>query len=487
MDPAAAFSNETTRCRMAQRVWSSLPIRKRLRCVRRMQHLLAETAETLALTVTQDIGRSADEVLVTDILPTADACRFLEKQATRILKTRRIPLSQRPMWLLGSVDWVQRRPHGLVGIIGTWNYPIYLNAIQIVQALAAGNGVLWKPSELTPTTAAFLHALFLRAGFPADLFMRLPATREAGPLLAESAIDFLVFTGSADVGRKLARRLGERLIPSTLELSGCDALIVCSDANIEMAAKAAWFGVTLNSGQTCLALRRIFVERSRYAEFLDKLRVPAMTARAEPLALISQATQAERLVNSAVAGGARLLIDGPIPLAADDPPRFPATFVVDARSDMAIAQEASFAPIACIIPFDQVADAIRMVEFCPYSLGASVFARSRATALAIAERLNSGSVTINDTIATTAHPATPFGGCRASGWGITQGGEGLLAMTVPRVVSYRKGTYRPHYTLDNDPATLEMMRGMLQWNHAGGLRARLAGVWRMIRAALRAI
>ncbi len=480
------FAGEAARCRIAQLAWARLSIRKRLRCIRRLRHLLAETAETLALTVTQDIGRNADEVLVTDILPTADACRFLEKQARRILKPRRIPIWQRPMWLLGSVDWVQRRPQGVVGIIGTWNYPIYLNAIQIVQALTAGNGVLWKPSELIPATAEFTHKLFLRAGFPADLFIRLPATREAGPMLAEANVDYLVFTGSAEVGRKLARRLGERLIPCTLELSGCDALIVCADADIDMAARAAWFGATLNAGQTCLALRRMFVARSRYQEFIEKLRVLAIGARPEPLALPSQTDQAERLVRAAIDQGARLLVEGMAPQAEQDPPRFPPTFVIDARPEMAIAQEASFAPIAAVIPFDNMADVIRAMEICPYSLGVSIFARRMATAMAIAERLDSGSVIINDCIAATAHPATPFGGSRASGWGVTQGPEGLLAMTVPQAISYRKGTYRPHYDMGKDPATMEMMKGMLQWNHAPGIRARLRGLWRLVRGAFSA-
>src|SRR5258708_17300199 len=131
MSPSNAFNEETTRCRIAQRAWSGLSIRQRLRHVRRLRHLFAESAKTLALTVTQDIGRSADEVLVTDILPTADACRFLERQARRLLRARRVPLSQRPLWLFGSRDTVYRRPHGIVGIIGTWNYPILLNAVPI--------------------------------------------------------------------------------------------------------------------------------------------------------------------------------------------------------------------------------------------------------------------------------------------------------------------------------------------------------------------
>ena len=149
-----------------------------------------------------------------------------------MLAPRTIGSRLRPTWLMGCRDAVHRRPWGVVGIIGTWNYPIYLNAVQAAQALVAGNAVLWKPSENAPRTADLTHALFLEAGFPRDLFQKLPATREAGPQLADADVDHIVFTGSDAVGRKLAARLGERLVPSTLELSGCDAMFVLADADM---------------------------------------------------------------------------------------------------------------------------------------------------------------------------------------------------------------------------------------------------------------
>src|SRR5439155_14906058 len=141
-----------------------------------------------------------------------------------------------------------------------------LNAVQILQALVAGNVVLWKPSELTPGTAEALAGLFRRAGFAPNLLQVLPATREMGPVLAGLDVDHVVFTGSAGVGRKLAARLGERLISSTLELSGCDAQLVLEDADVRLAARAAWFGATLNRGQTCIAVRRAFVQRRLHDE-----------------------------------------------------------------------------------------------------------------------------------------------------------------------------------------------------------------------------
>jgi acyl-CoA reductase-like NAD-dependent aldehyde dehydrogenase len=481
------FHEETMRCRAAQREWARLPVHRRLRCVRALRHLLADSADAIALAVTQDVGRPVDEVLATDILPTADACQYLERRAATLLAPHRLPRWDRPLWLLRARSTVFRRPHGVVGVIGTWNYPIFLNAIQIAQALTAGNGVLWKPSELTPAVAEKLHRLFLTAGFPAELFARLPAAREAGQELAEAAIDHLVFTGSADVGRKLAARLGERLIPSTLELSGCDMLVVGADSKLRLAAKGAWFGTTLNKGQTCLAIRRIFVERPAYIRFLDYLRAFAATARHQPLMHAAAAEQAERLVRSAVADGASLLLPGSVPRADDDPPRYPATFVVHARTTMAICREAAFAPIAAVMPFDHLSEVVAAQEECPYALGASIFMADRARALRLAETLPAGSVSINDVMAPTAHPATPFGGRHASGWGVTQGAEGLLAMTEPQSVCIRRGRWRPHFDSADGapPATNELLRGILEWCHSGSWRRRMAGLWHMIRGLWR--
>jgi len=481
------FASETTRCRAAQDSWRQLSVRERLRFVRRLRHLIADAAEELAQTVVRAIGRSADEILATDVLPSADACRFLERQAVRLLRPRRVPASQRPLWLFGSRDTVHRRPHGIVGFIGTWNYPILLNVVPVVQALTAGNGVLWKPSEMMPAVAALLYRLFFEAGFPADLFIRLPATREAGPELAEASIDHVVFIGSADVGRKLARRLGERLVSSTLELSGCDPMIVGADANVDMAAKAAWYGVCLNQGQTCIAVRRMLVERAIYPAFLDRLRLLAAHTQNQSLMQWPQAQQAERLVREAVEMGAGLLQPGEIPHAEKEPARYAPTIVVNARADMAICREASFAPIAAVIPVDNLDEAIRQLSQSPYALGASIFMRDRTKASTLAESLGAGMVTINDVIAQTAHPATPFGGRHSSGWGVTQGAEGLLALTFPQVISVRKGAFRPHYAVGDrrKRATTELLKGLLRWRHSRRWRQRWSGFWKTIGAALR--
>src|SRR5262245_16073370 len=428
-------------CREQQARWRELSVKERLRPIHVLRRLLVSECDALCDAVRQDVGKAVDEVIGGEVLPVADACRFLQRQAATLLKPRKLSFWSRPVWLWGQRDVVHRRPRGVVGIIGTWNYPLFLNGVQLIQALTAGNGVVWKPSEVAPASARLLFALLERAGYPKGLVQLLPATREMGPALLEADVDHVVFTGSAAVGRQIATRLGHRLISSTLELSGCDPLFVLSDADAAMAAEAAWFGATLNRGQTCIAVRRAFVHRSLHDEVLRMLRRWAEAARPVRLALPSQARQGERLVADALAKGGRLVAKAEGPLGEAE---FRPAVIADVRPEMDLFREASFAPLLALLPFDDVEQALKMDQLCPFGLGASVFTGRRRQGEEIAARLRTGMVTINDVIAPTAHPATPFGGVRDSGWGVTQGAEGLLEMTVPQVVSLKKGRFRPH-------------------------------------------
>ncbi|HJT78230.1 MAG TPA: aldehyde dehydrogenase family protein [Gemmataceae bacterium] len=474
------------RCRAEQAAWARLPVSARLRPIKALRRLLATECDALCEAVGRDLGKTPEETLAGDVLPLADACRWLQSAAARVLRPRRVSTGQRPLWLWGQTDTVLRRPHGVVGLIGTWNYPIFLSGVALVQALTAGNGVVWKPSEVAPASALALFELVRRAGFPAGLVHLMDATREGGRELAEADIDHVAFTGSSTVGRALATTLAPRLVSSTLELSGCDALFVLDDADVRLAARAAWFGANLNRGQTCLAVRRAFVHRSLYPAFVEVLRPLAEAAPPVRLALRSQAEQADRLVNEALAQGGRLLAT-PATHAGDDGERLcPPRVVIDARPEMALCREASFAPLLAVLPFDTVDEALRMDAECPFGLGASVFTRHHGRGEALAARLRTGMVGINDVVVPTAHPATPFGGRRASGWGVTQGAEGLLEMTVPQVVSVRTDAYRPHY--DMAPGIQvnrgDMIRAFLDIGHGTTLGRRARGFIGLIRALL---
>jgi acyl-CoA reductase-like NAD-dependent aldehyde dehydrogenase len=481
------IESQLTEARLAQREWDRTPLSQRLSRVRAFRHLLVVEADRLRGAVAEDVGKAPEETLGGDILPLADACRFLEKEASRLLRPRHVSSwRHRPLWLWGQQDTVYRRPRGVVGIIGTWNYPLLLNGVQILQALTAGNAVLWKPSELAPRSAEVLLDLLLGAGFPSRLIQGLPASREAGAELIEASIDHLVFTGGVHTGRVIARRLGERLISSTLELSGCDAQFVLADADVELAARAAWFGTTVNRGQTCIAVRRAFVQRSLYPTFRACLEKRVAEAPPLPLLLPAQVEQALRLAASAQEQGASLL--GGESKGAVEARNCPPLVLADVRPEMDLCREASFAPILALIPFAGVDEALGMEEQCRFALGASIFTRDLAQATDLARRLRAGVVTVNDVIVPSAHPATPFGGRGSSGWGVTQGAEGLLEMTVPQVVSTRGGRFRPHYELaaGGEPAKQgELLEALLESGHAPTWRQRCRGWWHLLRAAWR--
>jgi aldehyde dehydrogenase (NAD+) len=489
--PSTGVNDLVARARTAQEAWVRLPVRERLRPVRAIRHMLATEYESLCDAVARDIGKSAEECIGGDILPFAEACRFLEKRANSILAPRRVSIGTRPSWMFGQVDTIHRRPRGVVGIIGTWNYPLYLNGVQIVQATTAGNAVIWKPSEVAPSSATALIKLVERAGYPKDLVLFMEATREGGPAMAEADVDHVIFTGHADTGRRLARRLGERLISSTLELSGLDAEFVLEDANVELAARAAWFGATMNRGQTCLAVRRVFVQRQNYPAFCEAMRNLATGATPVRTALPAAADQANRLVREAVASGARVAWE-PSSASVESGTMIP-TAVLDVKPEMGICREATFAPVLAVIPFNDTDDALAMEAQCSYALGASVFTGTRAKAENIASHLRTGSVAINDVIANTGHPGTPFGGRGISGWGVTQGPEGLLELTIPQVVSHKGGTLRPHYDMSIDISAGrtkashgELMRGLLESGHAPTLGGKWKGLRRMLPAFIAA-
>ena len=482
--PPTPVAELTRRCREQQAAWSRLTVRERLRPIAELRRLLVAEQAALCEAVGRDIGKPADEALAADVLPLADACKYLQREAARLLRPRRVPKRLRPIWLIGQKDTVYHRPRGLIGIIGTWNYPLFLSGVQAIHALTAGNGVVWKPSEVAPASAAALAGLLGRAGFPPGLVQTLPATREAGKELAEADVDHVVFTGSSPVGHALAATLARRLITSTLELSGVDAQFVLGDADPAFAARAAWFGATINRGQTCLGVRRAFVQRGVYPAFLEALRPLLAAATPQRLALASQKEQGERLIRAAVAAGAKPLTAVP---ESGPPDTMMPQIVADARPDMDLCREASFAPIMAVLPFDTLEDALRMDAACAYALGASVFTGNPEAVEGWAGRLRTGTVSINDVIVPTAHPGTPFGGRYESGWGVTKGEEGLLEMTVPQVVSVRSGRYRPHYelTAGRPGSQGDLVRALLAFSHGATWGQRLGGLLRVVGAMWR--
>jgi acyl-CoA reductase-like NAD-dependent aldehyde dehydrogenase len=275
------FTREAAAARESQADWSARPLEERLWILRSIRHRISENAGELARIISGQTGRSETEVLSSEILPLADACRFLEREAPRLLATRRFGSEGRPAWL-GKVDFeVLREPLGLVLILAPSNYPIFLPGVQAMQAITAGNGVLWKPGRGGFAAARAFVDLAALAGLDWQLIQVLPDTPEAGRAALAASPEKVLLTGSAATGREVLAEAGRRLVPTTAELSGYDALFVLPGADLERTARAIRFGLTLNGGNTCIAPRRVFVPRELFAELERRLaELPAISLMA---------------------------------------------------------------------------------------------------------------------------------------------------------------------------------------------------------------
>ena len=364
--------------RDAQASWALEPTPARLRFVRELRHLVADNAAKLASATAAVSERPPEEKLASEVLPLADACRWLERRAGRILAPRRYGKKGRPLWMRGMSFEVQRQPFGVVLVIGPANYPLFLPAVQTLHALAAGNAVLLKPAPRTHGVASAFAELARFAGLGSGLLSVLPESVQSARAAIVGNVDKVIFTGSSENGRDVLVRLAADNTPAVMELSGEDAVLVFEDADLDLVIRALRFGTRLNGGDTCIAPRRIIVAEPVADELIARLSRAAIP----PL---------------------------PVERAADES-----------------------AAVLC-------AGAAR------FALGLSIFSRNISKACALAARVKSGFVLINDLIVPTADPRMPFGGVKASGFGVTRGDEGLLEMTFPHVVAVRHGKWRPHF------------------------------------------
>ncbi len=260
-----------TRARLAQQRWSSTAIAERLSVIRRIRNNIAGNGLHLCHLFSGELSRTRAQSLVAEVLPLADACRFLEREAKQILAPRHLSTKSRPWWMRTVEVEVRRDPFGVVLIIGPSNYPLFIPGVQAIQALVAGNAVVLKPGRGGADVANAFRLLALRAGIPNDLFLVLEERVEMAQLVIGSGIDKVVLTGSVETGRAVYRQLSSELIPSILELSGCDAVFIQMGADLERAVNAIAFGCEWNGGETCIAPRRIFVVEAVAEEFERRL------------------------------------------------------------------------------------------------------------------------------------------------------------------------------------------------------------------------
>jgi succinate-semialdehyde dehydrogenase/glutarate-semialdehyde dehydrogenase len=431
------------RARTAQRDWAAMSVRERKRILLRFHDLvLARQDEALDLMQAESGKTRRDAFLeVTDIAITA---RYYARSAARLLGPKRrrgaIPVLTRTTEL--------RHPKGVVAVISPWNYPLSMAAGDAIPALMAGNAVVQKPDTQTALTALWALDLMHEAGLPSGVWqMVIGRGGSIGGALMAGA-DYMMFTGSTASGRRIARDAGERLIGSSLELGGKNAMLVLEDADIDRAADGAVAACFPSAGQLCVSIERLYVAeavRDRFvAAFVARtnaLRIGASYDYGSDVGSLTTPAQLNTVtahVDDAVTKGATVLAGG---RARPDlgPLFYEPTILTDVTPDMTLYDNETFGPVVSIYPVRDDEEAITRANATPYGLNASVWTRNGARGRAVAARLHAGTVNVNEAFAAAwGSIDAPMGGMGDSGIGRRHGADGILKYTEPQTVAHQR-------------------------------------------------
>lgn len=409
--------------------WRRMNPHKRASLLWRLADLIEANADELGALETQDNGKTFFESRKVDVRSVVGNFRYFAGLADKI-QGESIPVPG------DFLNYTVRDPVGVIGAIVPWNYPLSLAAWKVAPALACGNAVILKPAEETPLTAIRLGELAAEAGFPPGVLNVVPGYgHEAGAaLVAHPGVDAIAFTGSTEVGRIVARSAADTLKKVSLELGGKSPNIIFADADVGAAVRGAGTGIFYGKGEVCAAGSRILVERPIYDDFVAQFSARAeKTTIGDPMdsstrlgAIVSEA-QLERVLGYVQAGkdeGARLVAGGERGHVDGKGNFVQATVFADVSNEMKIAREEIFGPVAAIIPFEGVDEAVAIANATEYGLAAGVWTRDAGKALRVARDLQAGTVWVNTY--NQYDSGSPFGGYKASGYGRDLGMQAAL-------------------------------------------------------------
>lgn len=438
-----AVREAVARARAAQGRWASQPLELRCEQVLKLRDALVDRSEEIIDLLVRESGKPRQEALVHEVMVAADLAGYYAKRATKILA----PCEIEPHLFRHRRSYVHYVPRGVVAIISPASHPFVIGAGEMLTAMIAGNAVVLKPSELAPLVALKLKEIFDASGMPRDLLEVVTGDASTGEALIEAQPDMLFFTGSQANGRRVAAACGERLIPCTLQLSGKAAAIVCEDADLERAARSIVYGAFANCGQVCIRVDRVYAHASifdalvrRVCTLAEQLRIGNPSSQlvdVGPLRTAAQLELADAFVQDAVARGAAIRCGGKRRSAGGH--YFEPTVLAPCSPEMRVMREELLAPVLPMMAVAREEDAIVETNQSRYGVMGYVFSRDRVRARRIAERLQAGTVMINDVLAAYASPELPYGGVKDSGIGRVHGDDGLRAMCETRSVDYNRG------------------------------------------------
>jgi acyl-CoA reductase-like NAD-dependent aldehyde dehydrogenase len=432
---AADVAAAVARARAAQPAWGRLSYRERARLILRAREVVLDQLEEIAKLISRETGKPVTEAIAMEIVPTLDLMHYFAENTKKILKRRRIGLGQYNFMARSS--YIVYKPLGVVGIISPWNFPWATPLDEVVMALMAGNGVVVKPSELTPLTAIKIADVFKQAQLPDGLLQIVTGDGSTGSALVEAGVNKIMFTGSVNTGKHVAEAAAKHLTPVVLELGGKDPMIVFEDANVENAARAAIWGAFCNSGQACASIERCYVHESIAGKFVDLVvketellkQDKASTDNIDVGAMTNerQLEIVEDHVSDAVEHGAEVRAGGH--RLNDSPGWFhQPTVVTGVDHSMKLMRDETFGPVLPIMTFKTDEEAVRLANDSIYGLTASVFTGNLERGKRIAEQIDAGTVMVNEVVYTHAVAQTPWGGVKQSGYGRTHGSLGLLEL-----------------------------------------------------------
>jgi aldehyde dehydrogenase (NAD+) len=426
------------RAKEAARWWAELGFAGRAPHLTAWKGEIARGLPELAELVHAENGKPVPDAVI-EITLAVGHLAWATKNARRVLGSRRI---RSGLLAANQASTLEYPPLGVVGVIGPWNYPVFTPMGSLAYALAAGNAVVFKPSEHTPAIGAWLVEAWRRAvpSVP-DILTLITGAGPTGAALCRAGVDKIAFTGSAATGRAVMAECSEGLVPVLMECGGKDAMIVADGADVRAAADAALWGAMSNAGQTCTGIERIYVTDASYDSFVVELtaRAAELTpgvgtgASYGPITMPGQLDVIRRHLADAIASGGRALTGGTV-----DGPFVAPTVLVDVPETSTAVTEETFGPTVTVTRVPDVEEALRRSNATSYGLAGSVFAATSKAGVEIAKRMRTGMTSVNAVIAFAAVPGLPFGGVGESGFGRVHGDDGLREFARAKAITRQR-------------------------------------------------
>jgi acyl-CoA reductase-like NAD-dependent aldehyde dehydrogenase len=445
--------------------WAGLGFAGRRKRLLAYRSVLTNRLTELAELMHREGGKPDADALV-EAIAAIDHIAWAAQHARKVLGRRRVGSS---ILLKEHASYLEYLPFGVIGVIGPWNYPVLTPMGSIAYALAAGNAVVFKPSEYTPAVGQWLVDRFAEVVPEQPVLQIVHGMGDVGGALCRSGVDKIAFTGSTATGKKVMAAAAESLTPVLLECGGKDAMIVAADADLDAAAAACVWGGLTNAGQTCVGIERVYVADPIYDEFLGRVvaRAAKLTVGADggadigPITMPAQIETIRRHIEDALTRGGRAVLGG---AEAVQPPFVNPTILVDVPEDSAAVQEETFGPTLTVTRVRDADEAVRLANGTGYGLGGAIFSKSQG--LELARRVRSGMTSVNSALTFAGMPSLPFGGVGGSGFGRIHGEDGLREFTRPKAIVKRRGpTVLAAMTFDRTDKTMQQIVKVVRLVH----------------------